>query len=305
MQEYHYYPFGMEQGGVWVAPSGLTQKYKYNGQEYFGSGLGWYDYGARWYDPAIGRFNSIDPLADKFVTESPFLYGGNNPVFNVDINGEYKLSASFIKAYPNVARYIKQNIEKDVMGSSTILNALSKNSQGNLNNAETKRTVSDNSGPEIVADVDPGGMKDAYGSYNSQTGQIEINAAGLLALESVLAAKPKGAGVIGGIDTALDALKKLGALTSVYTTILHETVHYGDWLDGSSSYIGEPGAAFEADVWGIKGKDQDGTEWSAMRFVDPGDKYDMKQILGMINEFLGTETSEDNKTLPSLPSVNK
>ncbi|HLF64297.1 MAG TPA: RHS repeat-associated core domain-containing protein [Saprospiraceae bacterium] len=87
MQEYHYYPFGLEQGGSWAAPQGLTQKYKYNGKEYFGSGLGWYDFGARWYDPAMGRWISADPLSETYANLSPYCFVNNNPIQFFDPNG--------------------------------------------------------------------------------------------------------------------------------------------------------------------------------------------------------------------------
>ena len=80
----HYYPFG----GAFASTSNV-QPYKYNGKELDSKkGLNWYDYGARHYDAALGRFTTNDRFAEKYYSMSPYQYGANNPVNNIDVNGD-------------------------------------------------------------------------------------------------------------------------------------------------------------------------------------------------------------------------
>jgi RHS repeat-associated protein len=67
----------------------IINQYQYNGKEKREElGLNWNDYGARFYDPQLGRWHTPDPLASKFSDESPYAYAGNNPVANIDPDGQ-------------------------------------------------------------------------------------------------------------------------------------------------------------------------------------------------------------------------
>jgi RHS repeat-associated protein len=116
LEENHYYPFGLKHqnyntgrrqlgkkeeilaGNLTLMPAlvlptedkPMVYKYKYNGKEWQDElGLNVYDYGYRGYDPAIGRWSAVDPLAEKYITTSPYAFVQNNPLINREIDGRY------------------------------------------------------------------------------------------------------------------------------------------------------------------------------------------------------------------------
>ncbi len=89
VQQTDYYPFGMD---ITVYNGGLDNRYRYNGKEFQEDAinnrkLDWYDYGARFYDPALGRWHTVDPLAEKSRRWSPYTYALDNPLRFTDPDG--------------------------------------------------------------------------------------------------------------------------------------------------------------------------------------------------------------------------
>ena len=73
--------------GNWNGAAG-NNKYQYNEKELNDDfGLDWLDYGARFYDASVGRFWTIDPLAEADAHQTPYAYANNNPVSNIDVEG--------------------------------------------------------------------------------------------------------------------------------------------------------------------------------------------------------------------------
>ena len=76
-------------GGMELARPGASQPYRFLGNElYTSNSLGLYDFSARMYDPTLGRFLSVDPMAEGYRHLSPYAYCAGNPVVYADKDGQ-------------------------------------------------------------------------------------------------------------------------------------------------------------------------------------------------------------------------
>ncbi len=102
LEENHYYPFGLKHTRynsirkqydmdpfgthttINTTTDGLLNKYKFQGQERQDElGLNWDSFKWRNYDYAIGRFMSIDPLAEDYTHNSPYAFAENKVIRRV------------------------------------------------------------------------------------------------------------------------------------------------------------------------------------------------------------------------------
>ncbi len=88
-----YDPYGLVTSQTSFYPTGASKnKLLYNGKEIqddvlAGTKIDWFDYGKRFYDPEIGRWHTMDPLAESYSSLSPYHFSGNNPIRFIDLNG--------------------------------------------------------------------------------------------------------------------------------------------------------------------------------------------------------------------------
>ena len=88
LEENHYYPFGLKHSGYNTNNSQPSYKYKFQGQERQDElGLNWDSFKWRNYDYAIGRFMSIDPLAEDYVYNGTYNFAENKVVNSRELEG--------------------------------------------------------------------------------------------------------------------------------------------------------------------------------------------------------------------------
>jgi RHS repeat-associated protein len=127
VQENHYDPWGLgfaDAASNTQKPSKNTDRFQYNGKEKVSDlGLGLFDYGARHYDPTMGRWISVDPLAEKTRKWTPYNYALDNPLRFIDADGmeatppedteEKPRKKGILEKISNVLRVISRAIKKN------------------------------------------------------------------------------------------------------------------------------------------------------------------------------------------------
>ncbi len=100
LHTYDYYPYGEDiaESASAVSPSApgaSLQPYRFNGKESQKfAGLPYLDYDARFYHQLSSRWTTMDPLAEKYYSVSPYAFCSGNPV-NFAIKREQKELAHF------------------------------------------------------------------------------------------------------------------------------------------------------------------------------------------------------------------
>ena len=197
-----YYPYG----GLFSATAS-TQPNKYGAKELDRTnGLDLYDSEARWYDSLLGRTTTMDPLAEKYYSISPYAWCAGNPMKYVDRDGEIlefaEGSTQEFKQYffeavcymilhgtaDNIAHIINSGnvyIIQETTGSGNEGNRFESStatifwnpSQGittTNNNCLSPTTMLDHEAQHCVNyDMNPQQFKDDLNTYNEDYGSIE------------------------------------------------------------------------------------------------------------------------------------
>ena len=151
VEKSHYYPSGTRFFTESTSNSLKTLPYRYNGKELEAmNGLNQMDYGARRRFAGLPIWTSVDPLAEKHYSVSPYAYCSGNPVNRIDPDGriDYNVNkkGEFYQANPLKDKIksffgIKDKNDRILMeGSSKVISKLPAGSIGKIDHNNEKST---------------------------------------------------------------------------------------------------------------------------------------------------------------------
>lgn len=148
-----YYPFGLTMSGISSNAAGASEsKKKFQGQELAhkefsdGSGLEMYEFKWRMDDPQTGRFWQVDPLADKYVYNSPYAFSENKVTVHRELEGleaEYifqKAKEEIASTFQGAANWIDNTISYFTKSESSTVVATTPISTTSVGSSVTTNT---------------------------------------------------------------------------------------------------------------------------------------------------------------------
>jgi Domain of unknown function (DUF6443) len=201
LEETQYYPFGLTMAGISSKAAGVLEnkKQKFQGQELAskefsdGSGLEMYEFKWRMDDPQTGRFWQVDPLADKYVYNSPYAFSENKVTVHRELEGleaEYifgKAKQELANMFQGAANWIDNTFSA---GSKTKVETPITPAAGNSNNTltvESTTSASTNSSPFMSFVIQNNTSVGYTGDYFKTTTTTTISADKKLSVKTPVA----------------------------------------------------------------------------------------------------------------------
>jgi RHS repeat-associated protein len=155
MEEHNYYPFGLRHenynfdaklystiGQIDISNLPRGYQYKYQGQERQEElGLNWDSFKYRNYDYAIGRFMSVDPLAEKYPYNSIYAFQENKMGIGREIEGLELGGASFNKYAAEFGKAVTSFIDSfGIQTSNSVTNIVTLGGNTTLENTQENKS---------------------------------------------------------------------------------------------------------------------------------------------------------------------
>jgi RHS repeat-associated protein len=192
IQENEYYAFGMTmQGMVMRTPQPSPgNKQLFNAGSELQDDLGYensYSTAFREYDPALGRFNAVDPMVDKYAGWSPYNFAFNDPVgmndpdgadANGNVDGPPSIGPSWIiPGYNTAQNYWKGSVFSQFSPEMQNLITNARNQAGN-NDTHFSIDASGNIAYSSLINIENRGNEFLSYSYNSISFEGSYNSPG-------------------------------------------------------------------------------------------------------------------------------
>jgi RHS repeat-associated protein len=177
LEENHYYPFGLTMAGISdkaLKANYAENKYRFQKQELQnkefsdGSGLEMYEFKYRMDDPQIGRFWSVDPLANKYVYNSPYAFSENHVTSHVELEGLEKFpinednpssgnpNSSIARSAKNQQAVESQRAAGRAAADATTAATPASNSKGSVSNDGSQPLVGTTSTTKVTNEASTG-----------------------------------------------------------------------------------------------------------------------------------------------------
>lgn len=285
VQTNQYYPFGDLIEDVRLNPGNSDNRFRYTGKE-LSDETGLYDFSARYLNARLGRFTTIDPLAEKNPHISPYLYCNNNPVRFIDPNGmdwyQYmdeeghahtmwfmSQDKAFRDANGNVWSNIGENMLSITDEAVTLFTQYEDSNCDLCLNHTSYKINMDDSGSSVIGDI-PSFLSEVLGLLGEYTGKSKVtfritNSKGALDFRLYINGWKGNQWVIpysvSGLSDPLMSLGKMLGVTSIIASsiqlykasTIEERIEYG--TDVAIGAIGlMPYGAPVSAYWSLGGK---------------------------------------------------
>lgn len=178
------------------------------------------------YDPVIGRFPSLDPIADNFYHLSPYNYASNDPITNIDLWGLQGVPFRFIEKISTAAanrRIAKNFVNTTMPGAAT--------SQSMQNVITQRNSIGSFASAKVGTQVSGAKLQIAAGNMMNASAGYTV---GKVTTESSLSASG-ATNNTSGTALELGANMELGPLVDVSANASLGNVQIATDEDGNSS----------------------------------------------------------------------